>query len=131
MGDNRVAGKQLEETPVTSLQALGICAGISIALSIVLLITIAAPLRSFIQRLCPGPEAVGFWSRFTLVMLFLSPLFVAVAFGLPSGQTLEETDVGEQIQRAVTTSIIGAFLAMLGIGLWVSSLMRRAPLPPR
>lgn len=116
---------------MNSVQALAICAGISLSLSVILLITIAGPLRSFIQRLCPGPEAVSFWSRFTLVMLFLSPLFVAVAFGLPSGQALEETDTGELIQRAVTASIIGAFLAMLGIGLWISSLMRRAPLPPR
>jgi hypothetical protein len=116
---------------VTSVQALAICAGTSIALSIILLIAIAQPLRAFIQRLCPGPEAVGFWSRFTLVMLFLSPLFVAVAFGLPHPRLLPETGLGELIQRAVTTSIIGAFLAMLGIGLWISSLMRRAPLPPR
>jgi hypothetical protein len=116
---------------MTSVQALAICAGISVALSVVLLVAIAQPLRAFIQRLCPGPEAVGFWSRFTLVMLFLSPLFVAVAFGLPTGRALEETDMGELIQRAVTTSIVGAFLAMLGIGFWISSLTRRAPLPPR
>jgi hypothetical protein len=116
---------------VTSIQALAICAGISIALSVILLFAIAAPLRTFIQRLCPGPEAVGFWSRFTLVMLFLAPLFVALAFGMPPPRLLGETDLGGMIQRAVTTSIIGAFLAMLGIGLWISSLMRRAPLPPR
>jgi hypothetical protein len=116
---------------VTSLQALGICVGISVSLSVLLLVAISAPLRTFIQRLCPGPEAVSFWSRFTLVMLFLSPLFVAVTFGVPPGRMLEETDAGEQIQRAVTASIIGAFLAMLGIGVWISSLMRRAPLPPR
>jgi hypothetical protein len=116
---------------VTSIQALALCAGISIALSVILVIAIAGPLRTFIQRLCPGPEAVGFWSRFTLVMLFLAPLFVCMAFGMPSGLMLGKTELGELIQRAVTTSIIGAFLAMLGIGLWVSSLARRAPLPPR
>ncbi len=116
---------------MTSIQALAICVGISIALSIVLLISISKPLRGFIERLCPGPEAVGFWSRFTLVMLFLSPLFVAVTFGLPPTRLLPETDLGEMIQRAVTSSIIGAFLAMLGIGVWISSLARRAPLPPR
>ena len=116
---------------MTSVQALVICAGISLALSVILLVTIAQPLRAFIQRLCPGPEAVGFWSRFTLVMLFLSPLFVAVTFGLPSSRLLPETDLGEVVQRAVTSSIVGAFLAMLGIGVWISSLARRAPLPPR
>ncbi len=116
---------------MTSLQALAICAGISIALSVILVFAIAAPLRAFIQRLCPGPEAVGFWSRFTLVMLFLAPLFVCMAFGLPSGQTLQEADSGHLIQRAITTSVIGAFLAMLGIGIWISSLMRRTPLAPR
>lgn len=117
---------------MTSLQALAVCAGISLVLSVLLVVAIAAPLRSFIERLCPGPEAVGFWSRFTLVMLFLSPLFVAVSFGLPSAAALRGLEAGELIQRAVTASIVGAFLAMLGIGLWVSSLARRAPsLPSR
>jgi hypothetical protein len=116
---------------VTSLQALAICAGISIGLSVVLLFAIAGPLRIFIQRLCPGPEAVGFWSRFTLIMLFLAPLFLAVAVGLPSPLALKNVDMGQLIQRAVTSSISGAFLAMLGIGIWVSSLARRTPLPPR
>jgi hypothetical protein len=112
---------------MTSLEALGICAIISLALSVGLIAVIAGPLRALMERVCPGPSAVAFWQRFTLIMLFLSPLFIAVTFGLPSSEFLKTIDAGEMIRRAVVSSIVGAFLAMLGMGLWVSSLIRRAP----
>jgi hypothetical protein len=115
---------------MTSLQALAACVGISVLVSGILIAAIARPLRAFIERMCPGPEAVGFWSRFTLIMLFLSPLFVSLVFGLPVSTALHGLEVGEIIRRVVTASLVGAFLAMLGIGFWVSSLARRAPLPP-
>jgi len=127
----KIQGQITQGNSMTSLQALAVSAGISILLSIILLAAISRPLRAFIERVCPGPEAVNFWSRFTAVMLVLSPLFVAVAFGLPSASRLQTLETGEVIQRAVTSSLVGAFLATLGIGLWISSLARRAPpLPP-
>ena len=113
---------------MTSLEALLACIGVSLLVSFALVAAISRPLRAFIERICPGPEAVGFWSRFTVVMLFLSPLFASLAFGLPGGAILMALEAGEIIQRVVTASLIGAFLAMLGIGLWVSSLARRTPL---
>jgi hypothetical protein len=112
---------------MTSLQALAICIGISTTISIVLVVAIARPLRNLVARLCPGPEAPAFWLRFTLVMLFLSPLFVAVAFGLPAPARLDLLQTGELVQLIVTASLVGAFIAMFGLGLWVSSLSRRAP----
>jgi len=39
-------------------------------------------------------------------------------------------DPGQLVQRAVTTSIVGAFLTMLGIRIWVSALANRIPPPP-
>jgi hypothetical protein len=116
---------------VSSLHALGTCAVISLVVSTTLFLAISRPLRAFIERVCPGPEGVAFWLRFTVVMLFLSPLFVAVAFGLPPASQIKTLEAGELIQRAVTSSLVGAFLAMIGIGLWVSSLARKTPLPPR
>ncbi len=112
---------------MTSLEALGVCVVISLVLSIGLVAVIAGPLRALMERVCPGPSAVAFWQRFALIMLFLSPLFIAVTFGLPSSEALRSIDAGEMIRRAVVGSIVGAFLAMLSMGLWVSSLIRRAP----
>lgn len=110
-----------------SLHALAVCAAISLMVSAILFLAISRPLRAFIERACPATEGVNFWLRFTVVMLFLSPLFVTVAFGLPPAAQIRLLEVGELIQRATTSSLVGAFLAMIGIGLWVSSLARRTP----
>jgi hypothetical protein len=119
------------ENLMTSLQALGIGIGTSVAIGAVLQAAISRPLRAFIGTMCAEPESVGFWLRFTVVMLILSPLFVTVAFGLPAPDMLRGIAAGELVQRAVSSSLIGAFLAMIGIGLWISSLTRRIPLPPQ
>jgi hypothetical protein len=115
---------------MTSLGAMSVCVGISLVLSFILMFAIAAPLRAFIQRACPTAEAVNFWSRFTLVMLFLAPLFCCLVWGLPAGELLKKVDLGLLIQRAVTSSLVGAFLVMLGIGIWVSAMGGRQPPPP-
>ena len=114
---------------MTSLQALGIGLSASVATGTVLLAAISGPLRAFIGTMCPQPESVGFWLRFTVVMLFLSPLFVTVTFGLPASDMLGAIDMGELVQRSVSSSLVGAFMAMIGIGLWISSLTRRLPQP--
>jgi hypothetical protein len=67
-------------------------------------------------------------------MLFLSPLFCSLAFGLPPASLLQDMDFGHLFQRAVTSAIVGAFLVMLAIGIWVSAMARRQappPFPPR
>jgi hypothetical protein len=111
---------------MNSLQALGICVGISSISSFALLLAISQPLSDFIAKICPDRESIGFWLRFTIVMLFLAPLFFTVSFGLPPASLLNALEIGELIQRAVTSTLIGAFFAMMGMGIWVSSLARRA-----
>ena len=113
---------------MTSLETLGIAVLISLALSAALCLVIFRPLQSLLMKACPGPEAVQFWGRFSLVMLFLSPLFVSVAFALPAGDASHLVDAGVAIEHIISTALVGAFLAMLGMGLWVSALMRRIPL---
>jgi hypothetical protein len=60
-------------------------------------------------------------------MLVLSPLFVSVAFAWPDNAS-HALDAGAAIHHIISTSLVGAFFAMLGMGLWVSSLMRRVPI---
>ena len=115
---------------MTSLQALALAAFVSLALSTVLSLVIFRPLRALLFKTCAGEEAVQFWLRFSVTMLFLSPLFVSIAFGLPSAQALPAQDVGALFQGVVATALVGEFLSMFGMGIWVSTLIRRAPRQP-
>ena len=112
---------------MNTLQALGTCVSISLVTSSIILAAIMRPLDTFMGSLCPDRESGGFWVRFTMVMLFLSPLLFTVSFGVPRDAGCFLPDVGQIIQRAVTATVLGAFFAMLGMGIWVSSLARRAP----
>lgn len=114
---------------MNSLQALGLCVAVSLLVSAALVTAIREPLRDFIARACPGLPSQSFWLRFTTIMLFLSPLFIAVTWGVPGGQRLRLMEFGELIQSIATASLIGAFLSMLVMGLWVSSLSRRIAAP--
>jgi hypothetical protein len=115
---------------MSSLQSLAVATIISLVLSTVLSAVIFRPLRALLFKICSGEEAVEFWARFTLTMLFLSPLIVSVVFGLPSSTQPVQPGTGALLQQIVATALLGSFLSMLGMGLWVSALIRRAPLPP-
>jgi hypothetical protein len=112
---------------MTSLHALGLCTAVSLLVSAALITAIREPLRDFIARACPGLPSQAFWLRFTTIMLVLSPLFIAVTWGIPRQQRLRLMEFGELIQNIATASLVGAFLSMLVMGLWVSSLSRRIP----
>lgn len=112
---------------MTSLQVLGFCAAVAIAFGVLLAVTIHAPLRALLRRVCSGEEAVAFWHRFALVMLLLSPLFTGLVFGVPRNTDLHPVEFGHLLRSAASSALTGAFLAMLGMGLWISSLIRRAP----
>ncbi len=115
---------------MTSLQALSIATLVSLALSTVLSLVIFRPLRALLFKVCAGEEAVHFWLRFSVTMLFLSPLFISIAFGLPSAQQESVQNAGALFQGILATALVGSFLSMLGMGLWVSTLIRRAPRQP-
>jgi hypothetical protein len=79
-------------------------------------------LTGFAFEICP---VAGPLKRESRALLFLSPLFVSIVFGLP-GQELRQNP----LQQIIATALFGSFLSMLGMGLWVSALIRRAPRPP-
>lgn len=115
---------------MTSLEALALALGVSIALGFAVTAVLFKPLQALLARVCSGHEAVVFWERFTILMLFLSPVFVSVVWGVPPRKLLESEDVGGVLQSIITSGLVGTFLAVLGMGIWVSALIRRAPGAP-
>ena len=123
----RTASHAPPECHGTSLNALRLALGISVAVAAALAAAMLLPLNGLLNKYCPSDEAVRFWSRFTLVMMFLSPLFVSLVWGLPSPEIVAKTEPGALMQRLISTNLVGAFLAMLGMGVWVSSVLPRGP----
>ncbi|MBS0376743.1 MAG: hypothetical protein JSR73_19375 [Proteobacteria bacterium] len=115
---------------MTSLEALALALGVSIALGLAVTLVLFRPLQALLARVCPGHEAVAFWERFTILMLFLSPVFVSVVWGVPPRKILDAEDTGAVLQTIITSGLVGIFLAVLGMGIWVSALIRRAPAAP-
>ena len=110
-----------------ALNALLVAAIVSLLVGAILYMAIRQPLQRLLVQACPGDAAVGFWSRFTLVMLFLAPLFVCIAIGLPSAEMTPKLDPATVISRIITSSLSGGFLTMLCMGAWVKSLASRYP----
>jgi hypothetical protein len=115
------------EKVMSALQAMAIAIAVSVCVSTVLVAGLMAPLRAVLRRVCPGPEGENFWARFTVLMLYLSPLLIALVFGVPYSQVLAQLDAGQLAQRVLSSSLFGAFAALTGIGLRMSTLRT----PPR
>jgi Na+/H+-dicarboxylate symporter len=118
-----------DTTPMNPLEALALAIGVSLVLSGAVTLVIFRPLQALLRKVCPSPEAVAFWDRFTILMLFLSPLFISVIWGVAPARILEKEDSGSILQTIVSSALVGIFLAVLGMGFWVSALIRRAPRP--
>lgn len=112
---------------MSALQAMAIAIAVSVCVSTVLVAGLMTPLRAVLRRVCPGPEGENFWARFTVLMLYLSPLLIALVFGVPYSEVLAQLDAGQLAQRVLSSSLFGAFAALGGIGLRMSTLR----MPPR
>ena len=112
---------------MSALQAMAIAIVVSVCVSTVLVAGLMSPLRAVLRRVCPGPEGENFWARFTVLMLYLSPLLIALVFGVPYSQELVQLDAGQLAQRVLSSALFGAFAALAGIGLRMSTLR----MPPR
>ena len=67
-----------------------------------------------LASLCEGGQAIRFWTAFTAVMLYLSPLLVTLLV-----QAMNDDGTAPLVQAlrlALTTAVLGAFLALGGIG---------------
>jgi hypothetical protein len=120
-------GHGQEEMSMSALQAMAIAIVVSVCVRTDLVACLMTPLRAVQRRECPGPEGENFWARFTVLMLYLSPLLIALVFGVPYSEVLTRLDAGELAQRVLTSALFGAFAALTGIGLRMSTLRT----PPR
>jgi hypothetical protein len=95
---------------------------VSLALSTILSLVILPPARSVLRRLCPAEDAVAFWTRFTVLMLFLGPLIVTLIFGVPYSDFSSKLTATDLVIRVVSAALVGSFLTLGGIGLRIGTL---------
>ena len=55
---------------------------ISASLSLMVLRALSRPLHDVLERICPGPQAAGFWLSYTQVMLISAPLLLVLSVDL-------------------------------------------------
>jgi hypothetical protein len=106
---------------------------VSLVLSAVLSLVILPPTRAVLRRLCPLEDTVAFWTRFTVLMLFLGPLLVTLIFGVPYSELSTKLTATDLVVRVISAALVGSFLTLGGIGLRIGTLRQPvgAPLPPR
>lgn len=97
---------------------------VSLALSTAVCVALAAPLRDVLERTCPNALGARFWERFTAVMLFLVPMLVAIAFGMPAPQTWFATSIDVALPGIVSAALWGLLIALAAVGLRLSTLIR-------
>lgn len=117
---------------LSSVVYLGLA--VSLVLSTILSVVILPPTRSLLRRLCPADDAVTFWTRFTVLMLFLGPLIVTLLFGVPYSEFSSKLNDTDLVIRVVTAALVGSFLTLAGVGLRVGTLRPKvgvAPLPKK
>jgi hypothetical protein len=105
---------------LASVAVLGLV--VSLALSTILSVVILPPTRLVLQKSCPSGEGVSFWTRFTVLMLFLGPLIVTLIFGVPYSELSSKLSGTDLIVRIVTSALVGSFLTLVGIGLRMGTL---------
>jgi hypothetical protein len=112
------------------LQLLIVALIISLAVSSTLSIALVTPLHAVLRQICPAIEGENFWARFTLVMLFVGPMLVALIFGVPDAYSLDGFNVGQLVRKVISATLFGAFATVAGIG-WTLASFAPARVQPR
>ncbi len=113
---------------LTSVVYLGVL--ISLLLSTILSVVMLPPIRSVLRRACPADDAVAFWTRFTVLMLFLGPMIVTLVFGVPNGSYSSKLSDTDLVIRVITAALVGSFLTLGGIGIRLGTLRPNVVAPP-
>jgi hypothetical protein len=102
---------------------------LSTALSTATTVAIHAPLRRLLEAICPLGHTAVFWTRASLVVIYLLPLWVVLAFGLPRLDYIGNVSVGEVARRGLVATSFALVLIVVVLGLRLSA--ARPPEPWR
>jgi hypothetical protein len=96
----------------------------SLVVSTIIVAVFKRPLASALAELCDGQAGVNFWVVFTVLMLYLVPLFAVVLFAVPDSCSIYS--VGPNFYTKLVASILGGQLSGLLVAGWqVSRFSRR------
>jgi Na+-driven multidrug efflux pump len=84
-----------------------------------------APLRTMLDQLCDRPGSTDFWSRYTLLMLVIAPLALAVLFSPDGPRTL-----AAGLRYVLLAILAGQFVAFALMGRGLFKAVRQAMTPP-
>ena|ERR1700733_4637028 len=105
---------------MSQVTALSTIVVLSLVISSVLVAAIAKPLRAVLEHLCPSANAASFWVTFTAVMLYVTPLLIAVL-------TVNEVNPNAVAvaKSALSAELFGSFAALLVVGYQISQARTR------
>lgn len=89
---------------MSNLHNFVIAIGISVLVSTAVLLAILQPLKRALALLCQTGEALPFWRRFTIVMLYAVPLFFSALW----------TSYQDDVVMVVRTALVASLFGMIG-----------------
>ena len=101
--------------------ALSMALGIALTASTLTVLAIHAPLRRQLAVLCPVDTTATYWMRSATTLLYLLPLFVVLAFGLPDLRLID-LGVAEIARRAIAAAAFALAAIVTGIGFRLATL---------
>lgn len=101
---------------MTPLALLLVAVAVSLLVSTAILVAIVKPLRRVLGMLCRDGESTPFWIAFTIVMLYIAPLFLAVLW-----TPVFEASFVLAARAALAWALFGTFIGMAVIGMRIAS----------
>jgi hypothetical protein len=89
---------------MSNLHNFVIAIGMSFLVSTAVLLVILQPLKRVLALLCQSGEALPFWRRFTIVMLYAVPLFFSALW----------TSFHDDAVFTVRTALVASLFGMIG-----------------
>ena len=98
-----------------TFEALFFTIPISLVISTILVITMSKALQAALSEYAESEEGVAYWVPYSIAMLYLVPLFVALIFGVG---TIPDAGIEPAVgvTRIVASILGGCLLALAGIG---------------
>lgn len=83
---------------------------ISASMSLIVLRALSRPLNNVLERICPDPQAAGFWLSYTQVMLISAPLLLVLSVDLFARNPMDN------LRLALMAALAGLLLGLHSVG---------------